>query len=203
MMTRDTPYYILGDDAFPPRTFLMKPYGRRGLDNDMMVANYRISRGRRVVENGLGILANRWRCFLGTLEQGPDVVRLLVDTGVILHHLLTEDQLPCHCKCRGGPGGWGPQHHPWCLEGRPTGGEIPQPQAPNRDNRVGKVMRDYLKAYFNSEAGSVPWQERLAGMNVNWLMTVDILMLKCFTICVISVYKCSFLPIKCSVYYFF
>ena len=45
--------------------------------------------------------------------------------------------------------------------------EISQPQAPNRDNPVGKVMRACLKAYFNSEAGSVPWQERLAGINVN------------------------------------
>ena len=45
--------------------------------------------------------------------------------------------------------------------------EMPQPQAPTRDNRVGKVIRDYLKAYCNSEAGSVPWQERLAGINVN------------------------------------
>ena len=64
----------------------MKPYGRSGLDNDMMVANYRISRGRRVVENGFGILANTWKCFLGTQKQGADVVRLLVETGV--HNLL-------------------------------------------------------------------------------------------------------------------
>ena len=85
---RDTPYYILEDDVFPMRNFFMKPYGRRGLDNDMMVANYRISRRRRVVENDFLILANRWRCFLDTLEQGPNVVRLLVETGVILHNLL-------------------------------------------------------------------------------------------------------------------
>ncbi|XP_046559290.1 protein ALP1-like [Haliotis rubra] len=163
---RDTPYYILGDDAFPLRTFLMKPYGRRGLDNDMLVANYRLSRGRRVVENGFGILANRWRCFLGTLEQGPDVVRLLVETGVILHNLLRirfpaignadvdrEDE--DHNNI---PGAWRADQQ---VE------EIPQFQAPNRDNREGKVMRDYLKAYFNSEAGSVPWQERQAGVNVN------------------------------------
>ena len=36
---RDTPYYTQGDDAFLLKTFLMKPYGRMGLDNDMMVAN--------------------------------------------------------------------------------------------------------------------------------------------------------------------
>ena len=100
---RDIPYYILRDDVFPLRTFLMNPYGRRGLDNDMMVANYRTSRVRRVVENGFGILANRWWCFLGTLEQGHDVVRLLVETSHPPQ--LTEDRVPCHCKCTGGPGG--------------------------------------------------------------------------------------------------
>ena len=52
----------------------------------MMVTNYIIAMGRRLVENGFGILANRWRCFLGSLEQGPDVVRLLIETGFILHN---------------------------------------------------------------------------------------------------------------------
>ena len=163
---RDTPYFILGDDAFSLRTLLMKPYGRRGLDNGMLVANYRISRGRRVVENAFGILANRFRCFIGTLEQGPDVARLLVETGVILHNLLRirfptignadiDREDDNHNII---PGAWRANQQ---IE------EIPQALAPNRDNREGKIMRDYLKAYFNSESGSVSWQERLAGLNIN------------------------------------
>lgn len=52
-------FVLTGDDAFSPTTFLMKPFPQTGLTNEQRIFNYRLSRMRRISENGFGILANR------------------------------------------------------------------------------------------------------------------------------------------------
>ena len=64
-------YHIIGDDAFPLRNDIMKPFSYRSLEHSVKIFNYRLSRARRVVENAFGILANRFRVFLTTISLDP------------------------------------------------------------------------------------------------------------------------------------
>jgi hypothetical protein len=84
----DTPYYIIGDEAFALKTWLMKPFSRRHVDHEERIFKYRLSRAMRVVENAFGILANRFGCLLTTLKQNPSTVESIVLACVCLHNIM-------------------------------------------------------------------------------------------------------------------
>ena len=71
----DLHYFFLHDDAFALKPGIVKPYSKRQLTREESIANYRISKGRRVVENSFEIIVSRFRVLLGTTEQRPKVVR--------------------------------------------------------------------------------------------------------------------------------
>ena len=157
------PHFLLGDDAFALRTYLMKPFGNRQMTRKQRIYNYRLSRARRVVENSFGILANRFQVLLTTMLHDAPTVRLVVTACVILHNLmrtryprmqnrLMDIERPDGVMI---PGAWRVGRN---LEDCRADGI----QAPNRDgSRVPKAQRNLLMEWCNSPAGSVPWQDNM------------------------------------------
>ncbi len=75
---RPMPYFILGDDAFALKTWLMKPFSQSNMTNEQRIFNYRLSPGRRIVENAFGILANCFQYLLSPLRQEPETLKSIV-----------------------------------------------------------------------------------------------------------------------------
>ena len=82
--------YHIGDDAFPLRKDIMKPYPHQNLDKPKRIFNYRLSRARLVTGNAFGILANRFRVFLTTIKLDPDKVVDIILAACCLHNFMVE-----------------------------------------------------------------------------------------------------------------
>lgn len=82
------PYMVLADDAFAMKSYLMKPYSRRGMVKSEVIFDYRLSRARRVVENAFGILANRFRVFRAPIAVRPYTAKRVVLATIAIHNLM-------------------------------------------------------------------------------------------------------------------
>ncbi|CAB4014818.1 Hypothetical predicted protein [Paramuricea clavata] len=82
------PYTLVGDEIFPFKTRLMKPYPGKGLSESQNVFNYRLSRCRRTIENAFGIYAARWRIFRHPIRASISTVDAIVKATLCLHNYL-------------------------------------------------------------------------------------------------------------------
>ncbi|KAJ8043858.1 Protein ALP1-like [Holothuria leucospilota] len=155
---RPVNHFIVGDEAFPLKDYLLKPYPHRNLDVPQRIFNYRLSRARRVVENAFGILANRFRVFQTNIALEPAKVEKLVLASCALHNFLRveagnsylntmvdKEDFQTHDLI---PGSW---------RSDPQLSNAALFRNQNYNNRA-KQLRDYVCAYVNSQTGSVPWQ---------------------------------------------
>ncbi|XP_018575037.1 protein ALP1-like [Anoplophora glabripennis] len=88
------PFALVGDEAYPLATYLMKPYPRSSnLDIRKKIFNYRLSRARRVIENAFGILAARWRIFRRPINISVSRAKKIVLGTVCLHNFIITKEL--------------------------------------------------------------------------------------------------------------
>ena len=150
------PFVFVGDEAFPLKEYLIKPYPRTSLNTMQRITNYRISRARNLVENVFGICASRFRVFRRPIIARVEVVEAVTKAIVALHNFLMHGRKVGHNSpyC---PTGYA--EGDWRKEGTANDGLQPMRTAgSNNYTRDAKVIRDDFKEYFNSEVGQVPWQ---------------------------------------------
>jgi len=150
---------IVGDDAFPLKPYLMKPYPSRNLELTQRVFNYRLSRVRRIVENAYGILSSRFGVFQKPIPLEPEKVEKVVLTSCVLHNFLRTKTSSKNIYTP-------PEFIDRVINGTVVEAEWRQ-NAGNGNilanilqqggNRSTLETRDALCQYFNTD-GQVPWQ---------------------------------------------
>ena len=156
--TINIPYYLVGDEAFGLKNYMMKPYPKRATEPKQTVFNYRLSRARRIIENSFGILATRFRIFLKPMELKTSTAVLVIKVAVLLHNLLMKyrrQELP--------PRAFDQEDE----DGRRIDGDWrsvvrwgPAPGQPQRGRAFTEAIqiRETLCDFFGSTPGIVPWQ---------------------------------------------
>ena len=78
---------ILGDSAFPFRSWLVKPYTNAVLSPQERYFNYRLSRARMVTEGAYGRLKGCWRVLLRKCKNHKETVKLMTLACIVLHNI--------------------------------------------------------------------------------------------------------------------
>jgi hypothetical protein len=152
-------FFMVGDEAFPLRKYLMKPFPSRNLTHAQRVYNYRLSRARRIVENAFGIMANRFRVFLKPMLVSTSKAELVVLAACTLHNMLC-DMLPA---VNAGIADREDTNTHQITPGQWRSDQALQKIDVMRGNNAtlaAKAQRDYLCEFVNSDAGRVEWQDR-------------------------------------------
>ena len=88
----DIPYFLVGDEIFPLRPWLLCPYPGKLLQLLEMIYNYRHSRARRIIENAFGILRACWRIFRHPIKESVQNTERYVMACLCLHNYLPQTE---------------------------------------------------------------------------------------------------------------
>lgn len=152
--TNEVPYVVIGDEAFPLKTYLLRPYPGIQLDSNekKKIYNYRLCRARRVVENAFGILSQKFRIYNRRIIAKPENVDVIILITCVLHNFIKKyDGKLTYIRDNIQPNAV--DLSPTTLTNIPVQG--------GKATREAFYIRDIYKDVFNFPQGSIPWQNNI------------------------------------------
>lgn len=175
---KKAPYVLVGDEAFPLNTYLMRPYPGRNtirLPAEVRIFNYRLSRARRVIENTFGIMVSRWRILRRSIIGKITTVENIVKATTCLHNWLQNknnmERTEARRYC---PSNYVDRENlntgeitegEWRRDGSNILRSIGQ-TGTNTYSQNASQVRERFKNYFFTE-GAVPWQWNTCNVDMN------------------------------------
>ena len=161
-------YSFIGDEAFPLKENLQRPFPGKMLPEVSRIYNYRLSRARRVVENAFGILSARWRFLRSPIQTNPEKAGKSILAAVALHNWLKKhnDSQKSYGRlyCPQGYVDYEDSHGivhrgTWRSEVQGNGALLDINQIGNNNNtRTAQALRQRTAEYFLTPPGELPWQ---------------------------------------------
>lgn len=142
------PYVIVGDEAFPLKKYLLRPYPGSQIQGDKSkrIFNYRLSRARRVSENAFGILSQKFQLYNRRLKLKPENADKIIMSTCILHNYLRDHNINV-------------QDH---MHNHNTDAGLQNlPRQGGSAANTAFTIRDAFKQYFITEHGRVEWQDTI------------------------------------------
>lgn len=164
--TLSVPYVFIGDDAFPLRQHILKPYpGLQNKASGERIFNYRLSRARRISENSFGILSSVFRVLRKPMLLEPNKATKVVLACLYLHNFLRRSSTSKNIYTPPGtfdaedfekgiliPGQWRKNQANLNLL-------ISLRNVPRRATAIAHEIRTEFRDFFLTDQGKVPWQD--------------------------------------------
>lgn len=146
------PFYLVGDEAFPLSTYLMRPYSKRILDNTKRIFNYRLSRGRKTIECAFGMMCEKFQVLNSPIRcRDVEKINGIIKSVCVLHNFVRKRE--------------GIQYRTSQHDENVSDGVAVLPlqndNMPNTEINIrssGNDIRNYLANYFITPQASLPWQ---------------------------------------------
>lgn len=88
----EAPYVMIGDEAYPQRTYLLRPFPRSCLTKENIIFNQNLSKSRNAVECAFGLLKSKWRILTKAIETNVEVAKTITKSVCLLHNIIIDKE---------------------------------------------------------------------------------------------------------------